>query len=106
MRLKFLSLCTPDYGHFSGIPTSQEIKDVDPVSDNTTSITIRVSKSQADTLTSGNAASAAPSGRLVIFGDHPPGGQIAALARAQVFFDRIALRADGKSELGSLYNPY
>ena len=41
-----------------------------------------------------------------MFGDHPAGGQIAALSRAQVFFDRIAARADGKSELGSLYNPY
>ena len=97
---------TPDYGYFSGIPTSQEITDVDPASENTTGITIRVSKSQADTLTSGNAASAAPSGRLAFFNDHPAGGEIAALSRAQVFFDRIAARADGKSELGSLYNPY
>jgi apolipoprotein N-acyltransferase len=97
---------SPDYGYFSGIPTSQEIKDVDPASDNTTGITIRVSKSHTDTLTSANAASAAPSGRLAIFGDHPAGGKIAALSRAQVFFDRIAARADGKSELGSLYNPY
>lgn len=97
---------SPDYGYFSGIPTSQEIKDVDPAHEASTSITIRVSKSQSDTLTSGNAAQAKPSGRLALFNDHPAGGQIAALSRAQVFFDRIAARADGKSELGSLYNPY
>lgn len=97
---------SPDYGYFSGIPTSQEISDVDPANEASTSITIRVSKSQSDTLTSGNAAQAAPSGRLALFSDHPAGGQIAALSRAQVFFDRIAARADGKAELGSLYNPY
>ena len=97
---------SPGYGFFSGIPTSQEISDVDPAREPSTGITIRVSKSQSDTLTSGNAAQAGPSGNLAVFGDHPAGGQIAALSRAQVFFDRIAARADGKSELGSLYNPY
>lgn len=97
---------SPGYASFSGIPPSQEIKDVDPAHEASTSITVRVSKSQSDTLTSGNAAQATPSGRLALFNDHPAGGQIAALSRAQVFFDRIAARADGKSELGSLYNPY
>ena len=97
---------SPSYGYFSGIPTSQEISDVDPANEASTGITIRVSKSQSDTMTSGNAAQTGPSGSLAIFGEHPAGGQIAALSRAQVFFDRIAARADGKSELGSLYNPY
>ncbi|HEV7913554.1 MAG TPA: hypothetical protein VGP22_07290, partial [Albitalea sp.] len=68
--------------------------------------TIRVSKALSDTLTSGNAAQAAPSGRLALFGDRPAVADMAALSRALVFFDRIDARADGKTELGSLYNPY
>ena len=97
---------SPPYAMFSGLPDSREIRNIDPSADVSTGITVRVSKAQADTLTSGNAAKAKPSGSLALFNDHPAAGQIAALSRAQVFFDRIAARADGKDEIGSLYNPY
>lgn len=100
------AMTTPQYASFSGIPDSREIADVDPRHEVSTGITIRVVKSQADTLTSGNAALATPSGRMAVFNDHPAAGRMAALSRAQVFFDRIASRADGKEEIGSLYNPY
>lgn len=94
------------YAFFHGIPDSRELKDLDPNSDITTGVTIRVTKNQSATLTSGNAAQAKAVGDLALFSDRPAGGQLAALSRAQVFFDRIADRADGKSEIGSLYNPY
>jgi len=100
------AMTTPPYSHFSGLPDSREVTDLDPAHDISTGITIRVSKAQAATLTSGNAAQAKPAGRMDLFADHPAGGQLAALSRAQVFFDRIAARADGKTEMGSLYNPY
>lgn len=96
----------PDYTFYSGLPAVREIADVDPNHEAVTGITIRVWKKQTDTLTSGGAAQLKPSGQLQVFADHPAKGDMVALSRAQVFFDRISARADGKSELGSIYNPY
>ncbi len=97
---------TPAYAYFTGIPDSRELRKLDPDDDITTGITVRVHKAQSPTLTSGNALQAESSGDLALFSDYPANGQIAALSRAQVFFDRIAERRDGKTEIGSLYNPY
>lgn len=96
----------PQYYHFSGLPHTREIRNLDPANQPTTGITVLVSKKHADTLTSGNAAVAAPSGSMAMFGDHPAHGEMMALARATVYFDRTSPRADGKQEIGSLYNPY
>lgn len=96
----------PTYAYFTGIPDSQELRDLDAGHDITSGITIRVTKAQSATLTSGGAAQNKPSGSLALFNDKPAGGQLTALSRAQVYFDRIAARADGKTEIGSLYNPY
>ena len=96
----------PGYAIYSGLPSVHEITDTDPKNDAVTGITIRVWKKQSDALTSGGAAQLKPAGQLQVFDDHPAAGDMVALSRAQVFFDRIAARADGKSELGSLYNPY
>lgn len=96
----------PGYTSFHGIPDSREIRDLDPKADLSTGITILVSKQHKDLLTSGGAASAKPAGELALFDDKPAGAKMIALARAQVYFDRIAKRADGKTEIGSLYNPY
>jgi hypothetical protein len=96
----------PDYTFYSGLPAVREIADVNPDHEAVTGITIRVWKKQADTLTSGGAATLKPSGELKVFDDHPAKGDMVALSRAQVFFDRISPRADGKTELGSIYNPY
>lgn len=100
------NIVSPYLAMFSGLPGVREIGDVDPAHEAVTGVTVLVTKAQADTLTSGNAAQAKPSGDLALFSDHPAGGKLAALARAQVFFDRIAARGDGKQEVGSLYNPY
>lgn len=91
---------------FSGIPTSRDLRDLDPKAERSTHLTLLVSKSQAALMTSGGAAQAKPAGDLALFNDKPAGGQLMALSRAEVFFDRIAARADGKSEIASLYNPY
>jgi hypothetical protein len=96
----------PRYAVYSGLPSVREIADVDPDHEAVTGITVRVWKKQADTLTSGGAATLKPSGELQVFDDHPANGDMVAMSRAQVFFDRISPRADSKTELGSLYNPY
>lgn len=91
---------------FSGIPASRDLRDLDPKAERSTYLTMLVSKSQAALMTSGGAAQAKPAGDLALFNDKPAGGELMALSRAEVFFDRIAARADGKSEIASLYNPY
>lgn len=96
----------PGNYHFSGLPSAQELRDFKPDADLTTGITIFVTKNHAALMTSGGMAKARPAGELALFSDKPAGARLAALSRAQIFFDRIAQRADGKTEIGSLYNPY
>jgi apolipoprotein N-acyltransferase len=96
----------PGIYKFSGLPDSRDVADVDADAPWQTGITILVSKKHTDTLTSGGAAQAKPSGELALFNDRPAKGRMAALSRASVFFDRISPRADGKAEIASLYNPF
>ena len=96
----------PGYYHFSGLPDSRDLRNVEADAPLDTGITILVSKQHQDTLTSGGAAQARPSGELALFNDRPAGQRMAALSRASVFFDRIASRADGKTEIANVYNPF
>ena len=98
------SMAAVPFAYFTGLPSSRDL--AKPNEDAVTAITVRVSKDQGKTLTSGNAATAKAGGRLALFNDRPAAGRLTALSRAQVFFDRIAARADGKEEIGSLYNPH
>jgi hypothetical protein len=91
---------------FSGLPSTRDLEDLDPDAPLDTGITVMVKKDHADTRTSGNGALAHPSGRLELFGQRPAGQRMVALSRASVYFDRIAARADGKTEIASAYNPY
>ena len=87
-------------GLFTGLPSIYDLQDphaVDPRS----GISVMASKP--------SAAARLPSaagGRLAVFADSPPGGNLAALARAEVFFERPDARADGREEAGSSYAPY
>lgn len=99
-------LSTSSLAHFSGLPTSRDLAKLDPAASQRTGITIRVSKARNTMRTSGGASIIQPSGRLAQFGANAPGGEIAALSRAEVFFERPVARADGHEELASLYNPY
>jgi Putative Flp pilus-assembly TadE/G-like len=100
------SMVTPPGARFSGLPSSRDLDYPGIRGALTTGITVLVSKPQAATLTSGNAALAKPGGRLALFNGRPAGGRLAALSRAEVYFDRVTPRNDGRKELGSLYNPY
>lgn len=96
----------PGMYSFHGLPGVRELKDVDPKAEMKTGITILVSKAHDKLLTSGGKATVKPGGRLARFDDKPSGKKMISLARGEVYFDRIARRADGKTELASLYNPY
>ena len=91
---------------FSGLPATRDLADLDHASNPRTGVSIRVSKPRHALRTSGGNSIVRPEGRLQQFGSIPPGDEMAALSRAEVFFDRPQLRKDGKTEYASLYNPY
>jgi hypothetical protein len=47
-----------------------------------------------------------PQGRMDIFQGSEAKNVLAAVSTSEVFFDRYSARSDGKTELGSLFNPY
>jgi hypothetical protein len=91
---------------YSGLPAIHELRDIttDPAGSRF-GITVRVEKQRTATLTSQQAAVAGPSGRLAVFDATAAPAAMAALARAQVVFDRPP-RADGRTEYASLYSPF
>jgi hypothetical protein len=91
---------------FSGLPSSRDLSDLDPSATQRTGITIRVTKPRAALRTSGGASIIQPTGQLAQFSADAPGSTLAAISRAEVFFERPVARADGQEELASLYNPY
>jgi apolipoprotein N-acyltransferase len=99
-------LRAPPTAHYSGLPDTFDVADTDPAHPAAVGITVRITKPLSATHTAGRAAEAQPRGALALFGGDVAVDTLAALARAEVYFDRIAARADGKAELGSLYNPY
>jgi hypothetical protein len=93
---------------YQGLPTVYEISDTSTPSTArgpTFGVSILVTKQIANTLTSGGAAQAKPSGRLAAFDAPGAPAQIAALSRAEVLFERPP-RADGRTEYASLYSPF
>ena len=75
----------------------------------TTRLTIRVTKPAAAQRFSGGASSVKPAGRLQLFDGALAGGHSAAISSVEVFFarpDAGNARHPGRSELGSLFNPY
>lgn len=74
-----------------------------------TRLTIRVTKPAAAQRFSGGASSVKPAGRLQLFDGAMAGGVSAAISSVEVFFERPDAgntRHPGRTELGSLFNPY
>ena len=74
-----------------------------------TSLSIRVTKPAAQQQFSGGASVVQPGGRLQLYDGALASQETAAVARVEVFFerpDRGNGRHPGKTELGSLFNPY
>lgn len=80
------------------------LKQADP----RTQITIRVTKSHGKQRYSGGSGVVKPSGELALYDGSHVGGESAAIARVEVYFERPdgANSLYNKAELGSLFNPY
>lgn len=91
---------------FSGLPTTRDLARLEPSQSARTGVSLRVSKPGGSLRMSGGNSVVQPSGRLRQFNAAPPGEEMAALSRAEVFFDRIDERRDGGREYPSLYSPY
>ena len=89
---------------FTGLPATLDLRDL-TARNPTSGVSVLVAKSGARAAAVGAAAQVQPGGHLAVFGARPPGGSMAALARAEVFFERPDDRADGAQETGSTYDP-
>lgn len=91
---------------FSGLPPTRALRDLSPHASAVSGVTLRVAKPRAALRTSGGNSVVQPGGRLQQFDAPAPGGEMAALSRAEVFFAPPGARRDGKTERPSLYSPY
>jgi hypothetical protein len=82
------------------------LRDLSVTSDHRSGVTVHVAKAREKLRGSGGVGSVQPQGRLRAFDANAPGGHLAAMARAEVFFERPAARSDHKTERASLYSPY
>ncbi|MBS0611605.1 MAG: hypothetical protein JSS24_00350 [Proteobacteria bacterium] len=85
---------------FSGLPAIQDVRDTTST-DPKAGISAYVSKPR-----NVGPGRVGPGGRLAVFDGAVPGKGVAALARAEVFFERPDARADGREERGSTFDPY
>jgi hypothetical protein len=91
---------------YTGLPSTHDLRDrSNNPSSSRFGVTVHVEKDQADTLTSQHAAQAGPSGRLAVFNAAQAPSTMAALARAEIVFDR-PLRSDRRTEYANLYSPF
>jgi hypothetical protein len=67
---------------------------------------IVLTRAKADIRSSDGASTIRPSGRLAIYQNQLASDRLSAVATSEVFFRRPQARADGKTELASLFNPY
>jgi hypothetical protein len=67
---------------------------------------IRLTRANGQTMTSEGRSAIKPSGKMAIYDGKQAGGVMAAVATSEVYFERLQKRDDGKTELGSLFNPY
>ena len=106
-----------DWG-YSGVPNFQELSakalaygpdHTDPAKrDPRLRFSIRLTRADAVQRTSGGVSAVRPGGAMAIYDGAQAGGLMAAVGSAEVYFDRPlrAPRADGRTELASLFNPY
>ena len=68
---------------------------------------IRLTRDKGEQKTSEGRALVKPAGRLAVYESNQADAKMAAVATSEVFFDRShSPRADGRTELASLFNPY
>jgi len=81
--------------HYSGTDPGPRLK-----------FAIRLTRAKDQLKTSDGASAIQPTGRLASFDGKPAANVLAAVATSEVYFERPVGRADGKTELASLFNPY
>lgn len=98
---------------YSGVPSffdiSKKAQDRMPKDGDygpTLRFSVRLVRSKGQLKTSDARSVIKPSGKLSIFEGKEAGGEMAAIATAEVYFDRPEKRMDGRQELPSLFNPY
>jgi hypothetical protein len=96
-----------DIWRYSGLPgfadlSAPALAQLDP----RLTFSVLLTRKKADVRTSDGASTIRPSGRLANYHDQLASGRLSAVATSEVFFQRPQARADGKSELASLFNPY
>lgn len=91
---------------YSGLPSFYELSRAALDTDRPRArFAVRVNRDQADMRVVNRAAQARAGGRFDLMG--APGGRtMAALSSAEVFFERLSDRSDGREELASLFNPF
>jgi hypothetical protein len=67
---------------------------------------IRLTRGSAALRTSSGTSLVKPTGQMAIYQGAEANDVMAAVASSEVFFERPVARADGKTELASLFNPY
>ena len=65
-----------------------------------------LTRAKAEIRSSDGASTVRPGGRLAIYQNQLASDRLTAVATSEVFFQRPQARADGKTELASLFNPY
>ena len=93
---------------FSGLPAIDDVRDTgatDPRAGISTYVT-RPFHAGVGTGAGVAAGGVGPGGRLAVFDAAVPGRSVAALSRAELFFERPDARADGRQEYGSTFDPY
>ncbi len=91
---------------FSGLPATHDLRQLGVDGAQRSGLTLRVAKRRERLRTSGGSSIIQPAGRLQQFDRPIPSREMAAIARAEVFFDRPHPRSDGRTELPSLYSPF
>ena len=97
--------------HYSGLPTFYDLSGPALAYTSTApnprlKFAIRLTRAKDQLATSDGTADVKPTGRLAIIDGKPASNVLAAVATSEVFFERPDERADGKTELASLFNPY
>jgi hypothetical protein len=92
---------------YSGLPTFYELSATQLAEQSPRlRFSIRVTRDKGQAKTSDGTSAIKPMGRLDIYDSKPKSDVLAAVSTSEVFFERPEARADGKTELASLFNPY
>ena len=91
---------------WTGLSDTQDVTDLNATRDQRIGISFFVFKPENTSRSAGRNPNVNPTGQLGAFDAAAPGGRIASLSRAEVFFSRPEARPDGRRELASLYSPY